>query len=193
MERCERVGRSHPHWRQISMNNESNTNEFLALYANGQRRIYAYIRTQVLSPTDADDVFQDTVAVLWRKFAEYQPGTDFVRWACRVARLEVLAHHRHRKRLLSIFSEEVVDAVAEKVLDISDTTIARAEALNDCVQHLSACDHELLGLRYQAAQSVKQIADSVHRTESTVYKSLQRIHDELFDCVEKKLATKNKP
>ena len=175
------------------MSDAANTNEFLTLYAIGQRRIYAYIRTQVLCPTDADDIFQETVTVLWRKFAEYEPGTDFVRWACRVARLEVLAHHRHRKRLLSLFSEEVVDAVAEKVLDLSDTTIARAQALNDCVQHLSPRDHELLGLRYQAAQSVKQIADSVHRTESTVYKSLQRIHDELFDCVEKKLATKNRP
>lgn len=175
------------------MNDESRTNEFLAMYANGQRRIYAYIRAQVLSPTDADDVFQDTVTVLWRKFAEYQPGTDFVRWACRIARFEVLSHHRHRRRMLSLLSEEVVDAVAERVLDLSDTTVARAEALNDCVQLLSPRDHELLGLRYQTAQSVKEIAASVHRTESAVYKSLQRIHDELYDCVERKLTTKETP
>ena len=117
------------------MNDASKTDEFLALYAwAGSREFYAYIRAQVLSPTDADDVLQDTAAVLWRKFAEYRAGTYYVRWARRVARLEVLAYHRHRRRLLSIFSEEVVDAVAEKVLELSNTTVVRAEALKDCVQ-----------------------------------------------------------
>jgi RNA polymerase sigma-70 factor, ECF subfamily len=165
----------------------SKTDEFLELYAAGQRRIYAYIRAQVLSSADADDVLQDATTVLWRKFEQYQPGSDFVRWACRVARLEVLAYHRHRKRLRTIFSDDVVDAVAEKVLDLSETATARAEALDDCVQLLPPRDRDLLKLKYRSAHSVKEIAASVCRTESAVYKALQRIHEELFDCVENKL------
>ena len=110
--------------------------------------------------------------MLWRKFADYRAGSDFVRWACRVARLEVLAYHRHRRRLLSIFSEEVVDAVAEKVLELGETTIARADALKDCTELLSPRDRGLLDLRYQSSQSVPQIALAMHRTESAVYKSL---------------------
>ena len=67
------------------MPESSRTDAFLELYAAAQRRVYAYIRTQVLSSADADDVMQDATTVLWRKFDQYQPGTDFVRWACRVA------------------------------------------------------------------------------------------------------------
>ena len=165
----------------------SKTDEFLELYAAAQRRIYAYIRAQVLSSADADDVLQDATTVLWRKFEQYQPGSDFVRWACRVARFEVLAYHRHRKRLRTIFSDDVIDAVAEKVLELSETAVTRAEALDDCVQLLPPRDRELLNLKYQSSQSVKQIATAVCRTESAVYKALQRIHEELFDCVEAKL------
>ncbi len=122
-----------------------------------------------------------------RKFEQYQPGSDFVRWACRVARLEVLAYHRHRKRLRTIFSDAVVDAVADAVLELSETAAARAEALDDCVQVLPPRDRELLNLKYGSSQSVKQIAQAICRTESAVYKALQRIHEELFDCVEDKL------
>ena len=165
----------------------SKTDEFLELYAAGQRRIYAYIRAQVLSSADADDVLQDVTTVLWRKFEQYQPGSDFVRWACRVARLEVLAYHRHRKRLRNIFSDAVVDAVAEIVLQLSETATARADALDDCVQALPPRDRELLNLKYRSSQSVKQIALAIRRTESAVYKALQRIHEELFDCVEDKM------
>jgi RNA polymerase sigma-70 factor, ECF subfamily len=165
----------------------SRTDEFLELYAAGQRRIYAYIRAHVLSSADADDVLQDVTVVLWRKFEDYRPGSDFVRWACRVARLEVLAYHRHRRRALAIFSDEVVDAVADQVLELSETATARAESLDDCVQLLPPRDRELLKLRYQSSQSVRQIAQVVCRTESAVYKALQRIHEELFECVEDKL------
>jgi RNA polymerase sigma-70 factor, ECF subfamily len=174
------------------MNSESKTDEFVALYTNSQRRIYAYIRSQVLSPADADDVLQDTSAVLWRKFADFQAGTDFTRWACRVARLEVLTYHRHHKRLLTIFTDEVADAIGEKILELSDTVLPRAEALADCAQLLSPRDREVLTLRYQSNQSISQIAQGIKRTESAVYKSLQRIHDELYECIENALSKKSK-
>ena len=174
------------------MQESSRTDRFLELYAGGQRRIYAYIRAQVLSSADADDVLQDVTTVLWRKFEQYRPGSDFVRWACRVARLEVLAYHRHRKRMCSIFSDEVVDVVAEKVLELAENATVRAEALDGCVELLPPRDRKLLDLKYQLSQSVKQIAHDVHRSESAIYKALQRIHDDLYDCIENKIEQKGK-
>ncbi len=174
------------------MHNSSTTDRFLELYAGGQRRIYAYIRAHVVNGADANDVLQDVATVLWRKFAEYQPGSNFVRWACRVAQLEVLAYHRHCKRLKMIFSHDVVEALANTVLELSETASARAELLDGCVELLPPRDRELLGLRYQSAQSVKEIAAAVGRTESAVYKALQRIHNELYDCIERGLDGKDK-
>jgi DNA-directed RNA polymerase specialized sigma24 family protein len=39
--------------------------------------MYTYIRSQVLSAHDADDIFQEVGAVLWKRFDEYRPDTDF--------------------------------------------------------------------------------------------------------------------
>lgn len=172
------------------MQESSKTDRFLELYSAGQRRIYSYIRAQVLSSADADDVLQDATTVLWRKFSQYEPGTDFVRWACRVARLEVLAYHRARKRMRTFFGDEVVEMVADKVLEMAESAGTRAEALDECVELLPDRDRKMLDLKYQSSQSVKQIASDISRTESAVYKALQRIHDELYECVEGKLKRK---
>ena len=78
------------------------TREFVQLLLASQRRLYAFIRAQVRSRNDADDLLQQTSAVLWEKFADFQPDGDFARWACGVARLEVLTHLRNQRRLRSV-------------------------------------------------------------------------------------------
>lgn len=163
---------------------ETRTAEFLALYSACQRRLYAYIRAQVRSPSDADDVLQETSAVLWRKFDEFERGSDFARWASRVARLEVLTHQRHAQRVLSIFSPEVAEAVSEQLFEVLDTVDVRHEALSECLQKLPRRHRELIARRYQAMGSVAGLARKLGRSESAVYKLLTRIHDTLYECVE---------
>jgi RNA polymerase sigma-70 factor (ECF subfamily) len=63
-----------------------------------QRRLYAYILTILPNLSDADDVLQDTNAVLLRKRTQFVAGTEFGAWACRVAYFEVLALRRKRQR-----------------------------------------------------------------------------------------------
>jgi RNA polymerase sigma-70 factor (ECF subfamily) len=59
------------------MNPAERVPEFVQLFAQSSRRIYAYIRTLVPNQADAEDVFQETSKVLWEKFADYEIGTDF--------------------------------------------------------------------------------------------------------------------
>jgi DNA-directed RNA polymerase specialized sigma24 family protein len=65
--------------------------------------------------------------------------------------------------------------------------MVRIDALDDCVQQLSSRDRDLLNRKYQSAETVKLIALALHCTESAVYKSLERIHNRLYDCVEEKV------
>jgi RNA polymerase sigma-70 factor (ECF subfamily) len=156
------------------------------LYAANQRRLFAYIRVQVKSLADADDVLQQTAAVLWEKFAQFEEGTDFGRWACGVARLEVLAHHRNRARKLTFLSDNVADHLADDMLELSESVDARQEALAMCIEELKDYDQSLIKRRYQGEASIPAIAQEIGRTESTVYKSLSRIHDLLFVCIQRK-------
>ena len=47
--------------------------EFLDCLMRHQRRIYGFVYTLVPNRTDAEDILHDTVLVLWRKWADYDP------------------------------------------------------------------------------------------------------------------------
>jgi RNA polymerase sigma-70 factor (ECF subfamily) len=79
--------------------------EFLALFAETNHRIYSFVVTLLPASGDADEVFQRPSVILWRKFSEFRPGTDFVSWACRVAHLEALNYLRARQRDRLLFDE----------------------------------------------------------------------------------------
>lgn len=173
--------------------NEQKAQEFVQLLAGGQRRLYAYIRPQVASPTDADDVMQQTSAVLWTKFESFEPGTNFVAWACRIARFEVLAHHRNQKKQPAFLSDHVAELLADDLEELVESTDQRYEALAACLQALPARDREMVMRRYESGANVKRIAAEIGRTESAVYKALSKIHDALFHCIEAKLAQGDGP
>ena len=166
--------------------------EFVQLLMKNQRRIYAFIRSQVRSPADADDVLQETSTILWTKFEQFEKGTDFARWACRIARLEVLTHLRHRRRLAPLFAEPLADDLADAVLDEIHTVDDRHQALAGCLDELPADDRTLVMERYEPSASVKQMAERRKRSESAIYKALTRIQSWLYDCIERKLASEER-
>jgi len=136
---------------------------------------------------DANDVFQNTSTVLWKKFDEYSPGTDFFAWACQIARYEVFAHYR-RGRRHSLFSEEVLDALAAEVALRGEELDQRAEALGGCLEKLEPGDRMLIEERYFHGRKTAEIAQRLSRSAASVYRSLNRIHDRLFRCIERALS-----
>ena len=53
-----------------------------------------YIYALVHNMNDAEDIYQQTSVILWRKFEEYEAESDFFRWASIIARYEVLNFFR---------------------------------------------------------------------------------------------------
>lgn len=51
--------------------------EFTRLLVQNQKRIMGLILALVPNGPDADDILQETCAVLWRRFVEFEPGTNF--------------------------------------------------------------------------------------------------------------------
>src|SRR5262245_8265994 len=80
--------------------------QFLQLFLANERRIYAFILALVPVWSDADDLLQETSAVLWRKLDEFQPGSDFVAWALKIARFEVLNYRKRQSRDRGLFSDQ---------------------------------------------------------------------------------------
>src|SRR4051812_23964504 len=67
---------------------------FLRLWEAHRRRVFHFILALLPAVQDAEDVLQETSIVLWRKFGEFEPGTNFLSWAHKVAHFEVLRHRR---------------------------------------------------------------------------------------------------
>jgi RNA polymerase sigma-70 factor, ECF subfamily len=165
--------------------------EFAGLFGRHARQIYAYILTLVPHWADAEDVFQDTSLILWEKFGEFATGTNFRAWACQVAYYRVIRFRQQQKKLAVPLSEEFLRLIAAETLSQHDLLEDRHLALAICMQRIPAVDRDLIDRCYVPGVTIKQVAVELGRSPETTYKTLKRIHRELFECVEAKLHEKD--
>ena len=70
--------------------------EFSALLARVDRALFAFVFALAPNRNEAEELLQETRVVLWEKFDDVAPGTNFLAWAYSVARLEVLKYRERR-------------------------------------------------------------------------------------------------
>jgi RNA polymerase sigma-70 factor (ECF subfamily) len=154
--------------------------------------VFGYIFAAVRNLDDAEELYQETSIVLWRKFAEYQPDTDFARWACKIAKFEILHFHRAQRRSRVCFNDKILSNLAEVQASDATQSTRHQELLAECVDQLSAADRQLVELCYGSRDGVKEVAQKLQRSVQTLYNSLSRVRRALFDCVRLKL-TREEP
>ena len=148
------------------------------------RRLYGYIFMMLRNHQDAQDVFQQTSLVLWEKFDEFQPATNFLTWACTVARFKALDFEKQQRRYRTRFSEAFQLRLSEVHASItSEEFEARSTALEDCVEKLPPVQRLLLRDCFTEGRSVAVVARELGRTPHSVYSSLRNIREKLLDCI----------
>jgi RNA polymerase sigma-70 factor (ECF subfamily) len=168
---------------------DERTEQFVALFVEHREEVFRFILSILPHQADAEDVFQRTSVVLWRKFSDFTPGTSFFRWAARVAQLEVLDYCKKKGRdRIGFWSTELVEAIADTREQQEEILVNQRQALSDCLARLRPPDRQLVELRYTTKTSSKALAESMGRPAVTVYKSLARIRRWLYECIERKLA-----
>src|SRR5262249_41284771 len=133
-------------------------------------------------------IIQETNLVLWREFHQFQPGTNFAAWACKVAFHQVLAWRKKRQRDRLEFSPAFLEAVAEEAASRIDILEERSQLLAGCIAKLPEAQRDLLRLRYNEGLAIEIIAGKVDRSVEAVYRALSRIRVALHDCVTQTLA-----
>ena len=162
--------------------------EFVRLFLSNEIRIYGYLRSLVPHRPDAENLLQETAIVLWEKFADFEAGTDFARWAIAIARYQVLHFRRQQRQDVLIFSDSFVDLVDHRATASADALNGIQAAFDACLAKLSETDRELFTRRYAPNAHVSHIATELGRPLSTVYYALDRIHRALAECIEHLLA-----
>jgi RNA polymerase sigma-70 factor (ECF subfamily) len=172
----------------LSRNPSPAPDEFVALVLANQVRIRNFIRSLVSNRHDAEDLFQRTSVVLWKKFGQYEPGSSFASWAMRIAYFEICDYRKRLARAKVTFSQEVFDALARQVSALEEhEEDSRREALEACLDGLSERNRELIRLRYLEDLEVEDVARLVDRPAKTVYRILQQVRHWLHGCIQHRL------
>ena len=122
---------------------------FEELYRDFVNRIYAYVRTQVGSQADAEDVTSHVFIKAWEAYPRYEPqGATPASWLFRIARNAALDHLRSGNR-----KERLARAVAHEPTEIEDPAFVATERLQHrelmvFVEALPERQREAISLRH---------------------------------------------
>lgn len=163
------------------------TTEFLELLTAHDRALGLYVHGLVPRDAAAEDILQQTKLLMWKHFAEFTRGTNFLAWARKIAFNQILTHRRHKKREHLPLDEEALEALGHAVSELAQEASPRHEALRVCLGRLPTEHRQLVNLRYFEELEIDQIAAKVRRTEAAVYRALSRVRMTLMECVQRQM------
>jgi RNA polymerase sigma-70 factor, ECF subfamily len=175
------------------MSNLPANDEFVRLFAKDGRWVFSYILMLVSNKADAEEVFQETCVTLWQKFDEFVPGSSFRAWATQVAHYKVLHYRDKQKGSPMLLDDTTLEAVGATAAQMTDRLDDLHWALEKCRDKLSNVDRELLDRRYEPGATTQSIADTLGRSPRAVYRSLDRIHVALYDCIRREMSAEEQP
>ena len=71
---------------------------FIKLYTKNEARLRNFVRSMVPTWESVDEVMQEASLVMWRKFDQFDPETEFLKWSQVVCRFEALKCRRRKAR-----------------------------------------------------------------------------------------------
>ncbi len=109
-------------------------------------------------------------------------------WALGIARNQVGLYLRRRRRERLVFDDELIGTLAVAFADEGIASAAPLGHLRDCVKLLEGRARDLCDLRYQRDLKPVEIGARVGMAANSVAKALQRIREQLRECVSRKAA-----
>lgn len=163
---------------------ESHITVVQQLFVRHQSKVRSVALALTADFAAAEDVVQETFLTVTAKAHDFDRDTNFLAWACAIARLKVLERRRSDRRL----SAEVIESLAA-AMQHEDLAEERLMPLLDCIDDLPPKSRDLVRLRYFSEHGPGEIAEMLGRSVAGVNAALVKIRDSLRDCVGRKLAS----
>ena len=103
------------------------------MFAN-ERRIYAYIYVLIPIQEEAEDIFQETIAVMWSKFDAFEEGKDFGAWGIGIAH-NIIRNYRRKKSRSHFYLMRILKTFGAGSQAIHQIPDLRIEVLRQCLNH----------------------------------------------------------
>ena len=162
--------------------------KFFKLFMQNQKKIYTYILMLIPNRVDAEDVLQETATLMWIKFVDFVPGTNFASWGIKIAHFKALRYWRTKKNHCLKFTDKLLEIIADEASLIAAQKDSRLDSLEVCLEKLNPADKSLIKMRYEQDLPPKKIAEAVSRPVQGIYKTLTRIHNVLLICIRRRTA-----
>ena len=120
---------------------DSRYEAFVRLLVESEPRMLSYLRGLLPAWHDGEEVAQEASLVAWRKFAQFEAGTNFCGWLLTIARFEALKYRRKVARSPLVFSDEVWELLAATE---AEPASIRREALEICLGKLPRAERNLV-------------------------------------------------
>lgn len=159
---------------------------YVGLFARHEAELRRFLASFLPSWGDVDDLVQRTAIAIWRKFDQFDPETDFMKWACVVARFEALAFRRKAARDRLVFREDVLELMVEEAAEEMEGRSAEHQALESCLLAMPEKQRKFVMLAYTPGVNVKEMAEEAGSTAAAFYMRLKRLRRQLMKCIESK-------
>ena len=171
----------------MSESTHSNPTEaFIRALTKSQTALRGYCLASLGQGEEAKEALQRTSIVLWKKCGDWDPGTDFLRWAIAVAKFEVLGviRYRNRDRKRFVFDSDIVELMVDEASETVEHSSDRTEALGICLRKVSETNREVLSSYYVHGRSMQEIAEASGKGISAVKVMILRLRRKLGECIE---------
>ncbi|MGB6220749.1 sigma-70 family RNA polymerase sigma factor [Haloferula sp.] len=158
-----------------------------------QGTLLTYVNTLLPGEPEVADIVQNTNVILWKKRADFEPGSNFRAWAFSVAYWEVRTWltNRRRKSWL-VFDEDLVTAITERFMAREHSHGPRAldsfDALRHCLAKLPDADRLVLLNHYQHGKSLEECSRVFGRSQDALRMAVFRLRAGLRRCINSKIA-----
>ena len=161
-------------------------------WTQAQPAVSAFVHVVVTDRAERDDVLQDVAVAVLESYADYDPSRPFLPWAMGIARHAIADSLRKRRRRPMLLAPEATDALAAAFAEVADVERARLHHLAECVARLDSRAREACELRYRMDIKPARIAELMGLQANTAAKLLQRVREQLRECIESRIRAEGK-
>lgn len=159
--------------------------QLAVLWTGAQPAVAAFIRTLTPRYDEAEEILQQTAAVLVRKFHEYDRERSFVGWAIGIAKMRMLTHRREVATSRLVFDGALVEQIAEDVQQLAAENPPVRDLLVQCVAQLDGRARQAIRLRYAEQMKTPRIAETLGMSSGAARVLLTRARTALRLCIER--------
>ena len=161
--------------------------EFVVLFQKNEAAIRCFVRSLLTSWNDVDDIMQEVSLVLWEKFSDFDPSTNFLKWAYVIARFKVMNFCSKKGREKLQFDNDLLELMAEECMDEIDEREREEQAMQKCMEKVPEGRQQLLINSCHKGVTIKSLAEQIGKSPTALYKTLNRLRMSLYECIQNEL------